>query len=65
MLSVGGALMLHDNWMPSIKKLESFIQSNMPNLHKVPNPLEHHCCISIYTKSDVDRRKWNHFVDFQ
>ena len=25
MLALGGALMLHDNWMPAIKKLESFI----------------------------------------
>ena len=65
MLSIGGALMLHDNWMPSIKKLERFIQSNMPNLHHVPNPLGHQCCISIYTKSDVDRRSWKHYHDFR
>lgn len=65
MLALGGALMLHDNWMPAIKKLESFIESNMGNLHRVPNPLGHACCISIYTKSDIDRRAWNHYQGFR
>jgi hypothetical protein len=51
--------------MPAIKKLESFIESNMGNLHRVPNPLGHACCISIYTKSDVDRRAWNHYQGFR
>ena len=64
MLAVGGALMLHDTWMPSIQRVESFIQTNLPFLHKVPNPLGHGCCITIYTKSDVDRREWNHYVPF-
>jgi hypothetical protein len=65
MLAIGGALMLHDNWMPSIRKLESFIESNMANLRRVPNPLGHACCISIYTKSGVDRRAWDHYNAFR
>ena len=64
-LAIGGALMLHDNWMPSIRKLEGFIESNMANLHKVPNPLGHSCCISIYTKSGTDQRAWDHYNAFR
>ena len=47
------------NWMPAIKKLESFIKSNLGNLHRVSDPLD------LYKRSDIDRRAWNHFQGFR
>ena len=49
MLSFGGALMLHDNWMPSVQKVQGFIEANVPSLLHVPNPLGFKCCITIYS----------------
>lgn len=64
MLSFGGALMLHDNWMPSVQKVQGFIDANMPSLLHVPNPLGFGCCITIYTKVQTDQRAWDHFHPF-
>ena len=64
MLSFGGVLMLHDNWMPSVQKVQGFISANMPSLQNVTNPLGFKCCITIYTKTKHDERKWNHFRPF-
>ena len=64
MLSFGGALMLHDNWMPSVQKVQGFIEANVPSLLHVPNPLGFKCCITIYTKVQTDQRAWNHFEPF-
>jgi hypothetical protein len=65
MLSVGGALMLHDNWMPATRKVVSFINNNMPNLARVPNPYGHSCCVTIFTKVGQDRRSWDHYREFR
>ena len=62
MLSIGGALMLHDTWMPATRKVMHFIEENMPSLLRIAAP---ECCIAIYTKLDIDRREWNDFVDFR
>ena len=64
MLSFGGVLMLHDNWMPSVQKVQGFISANMPSLQNVTNPLGFQCCVTIYTKTKHDQRKWNHFRPF-
>ena len=38
LLSIGGVLLVHDTWLPSIQKTLGFIRSSLPYLHPLPLP---------------------------
>jgi predicted O-methyltransferase YrrM len=60
-LRPGGHMLLDDTWMPSIKKVVSFIRSNRPDFVEVGPE----CKKAIaFKKIGEDQRKWDHFVDF-
>lgn len=61
MLSVGGLLLLHDTWMPSVKATTEFIIENFRFLEILPMA---GCCIQVFVKRRSDRRAWDHYRTF-
>jgi len=61
LLNVGGVIILDDMWMPSIRKVASFIASNLAHYQVLETPVKNVFC--VMKKAD-DRRSWDHFVDF-
>lgn len=59
-LRPGGAMVLHDMWMPSIRTVASFIASNRAySVIEQPEPM-----IAAFQKTGDDSRDWRHFVPF-
>lgn len=61
LLNVGGLVILDDMWMPSIRKVASFVRANLAHYTEVPTPIGNVLCLM---KQAQDTRAWNHFVDF-
>ncbi len=57
-----GYIILHDLWMPSIKKVAKFIKNNRPDYEvqqDIPAPR-----MMIFKKISTDKREWNHYISF-
>jgi len=57
----GGLIIFDDMWMPSIRKVVSFVRSNRRDFAELPTSVDN---ISVFRKADKDRRDWKHFEDF-
>jgi predicted O-methyltransferase YrrM len=57
----GGYIIIDDLWMPSIKRVVSFIRRNRLDFTEVPTPISR---MVVFRKTDSDKRAWNHFVRF-
>lgn len=57
----GGFIILDDMWLPSIRKVVSFIDQNRSDYVRRTTPISN---IAVYQKIGQDRRGWRHFVDF-
>ena len=75
LLAVGGVLLLHDAWMPSVQKTRDFISTNLRNLAQfnITRPrrpgrsasaLSAPTTIVAFVKLRGDRREWDHYAAF-
>ncbi len=62
LLNIGGVVLFDDMWMPSIRKVASYVRANFPHYVEVPTPVSNVFCVM---KNAEDTRRWDHFVDFQ
>ena len=58
---VGALIVIDDLWMPSIRCLVRYIETNRKDWRPIPSPLAN---IYILEKTGKDERDWNHFVRF-
>jgi len=58
---IGGYLVLDDTWMPSVKSVVSFIQTNRDDFQIVPSPCSNIC---VLRKLREDSRQWDYFRPF-
>lgn len=56
----GGVIVFDDLWMPSIRKVASFIRANR-DYEVIEQPVSN---AWVLQKRGPDKRKWDHFVDF-
>lgn len=61
MCSMGGAIVLHDMWLPGIAWVAGFIRSNRADFAEV-----HTGCENLFAVQRIgeDARNWDHFVPF-
>ena len=61
MCPMGGAIVLHDMWLPGIASIAAFIRSNRADFAEV-----HTECENLFAVQRVgkDNRNWDHFVPF-
>ena len=64
LLSIGGVLMLHDTWLPSVRKTMSFIRTNLRFLEPMNASAWGSHNLRVYVKRAPDRRGWKDFIDF-
>lgn len=72
LLSVGGVVLFHDTWLPSVNKTISFVQTNLKHIQYIPWrrwPREWSTYLkgnhfAVFVKTGRDRRLWNSHVDF-
>jgi predicted O-methyltransferase YrrM len=57
----GGHIILDDMWMPSIQRAASFIRRNRTDFTEVRTQLSR---VSVFRKTDSDKRSWDHFAQF-
>ena len=62
LLAVGGVLLLHDNWMPSVQKTRNFINTNLQNFAQIN--ITRRSTIMAFVKRRGDRRPWDHYAEF-
>ncbi len=58
---MGGYIVLDDMWMPSIRKVVSFVRRNRSDLSEVATPVLN---LAAFQKVAEDIRNWDHFKDF-
>lgn len=58
----GGLVILDDMYMPSIRKVVSFVRRNREDFVELPTPVDN---ISVFHKTGEDLRVWTHFEDFE
>ena len=63
LLSVGGVLLMHDAFLPSVQKTMSFIKASMPFLQPLPRQAMPGT-MQLYVKLRLDSRPWNSHSDF-
>lgn len=56
-----GCIVLDDMWMPSVKRVVSFIRSDRPDFMEIKTPISN---IAAFHRNGPDERKWDHYVDF-
>ena len=61
LLNIGGIVLFDDMWMPSIRKVASYVRANFPHYSEVPTPVANVFCV---LKNAEDARRWDHFIDF-
>ena len=57
----GGAIVLHDQWLPSVRAVVAFLEANRADLVRVPCRCRN---LVAFVCSGPDRRRWDHFVPF-
>jgi len=58
---MGGYIVLHDMWLPSIQRAVAFICANRPDFKYIETPLAN---IAAFQRCGTDDRPFKHFVDF-
>jgi predicted O-methyltransferase YrrM len=60
--SKGGYILMHDFWMPSVKKVTTFVERNRSDYVRraIPGGVN----MVVFQKVGEDRRDWRHYVDF-
>ena len=61
LLKVGGLLVMHDIWMPSVQKTIHWATSNLA-FARVKSGMGKNMAFMV--KTQTDHREWNHFVAF-
>jgi predicted O-methyltransferase YrrM len=61
LLDVGGMIVLDDMWLPSIRKVASFVRANLAHYRVMDTLVTNVFCVM---KTGEDNRAWDHFVDF-
>lgn len=61
MLEVGGHVLFHDTWMPSIQNVLAWIRTNKTNYESVPTLVGN---MALVRKLGHDSRSWDHFQEF-
>ena len=64
LLSIGGLLILHDTWLPAVKKTMAFIDTNLAFLEHMVSRDRGTQNMAIYVKRRPDMRAWNDFKEF-
>jgi len=59
--SMGGYIILHDMWLPSIQRVAAFIRTNRPDFQTIETPVAN---IAVFRHTGADDRQFRHFVDF-
>lgn len=59
--SLGGFIILHDTWLPSIQRAVAFIRANRTDFKYVETPVVN---IAVFLHTGTDDRQFKHFVDF-
>lgn len=59
--SMGGYIILHDAWLPSIQRAVAFIRANRTDFEYVETPVAN---IAVFRHTTTDDRLFRHFVDF-
>ncbi len=59
--SMGGYIILHDTWLPSIQRAVAFIRANRADFKYVETPVPN---IAVFRHTGADDRQFKHFVDF-
>lgn len=57
----GGVILIDDTWMPSIRTVCAWLESNRSNVEV----LAHYECLYMYKKCGSDQRAWTHWVPFE
>lgn len=57
----GGLIIFDDMWMPSVRKVVSFVRSNRKDFDELSTPVAN---ISVFQQMGEDQRDWRHFEDF-
>lgn len=66
MLAINGVLVLHDVWLPSVKKTIAYIDNNLSFMQRQRLSRWHNArtVIAVYVKVGTDKRLWDHYADF-
>jgi predicted O-methyltransferase YrrM len=59
--SLGGYIILHDMWLPSIRRAVAFIRANRADFNYFETPVPN---IAVFRHTGTDDRQFKHFVDF-
>jgi predicted O-methyltransferase YrrM len=57
---MGGCIILHDMWMPSVRMAVAFIRSNRKDFEEI-TPMS---SIAAFRRIGEDAREWHHYVEF-
>ena len=60
-LAIDGITIFDDMWMPSIRKVSSFIEKNISSCAELATSIPNLLCLQ---KPAQDEREWNHYEDF-
>jgi hypothetical protein len=58
---MGGRIVLDDRWMPSIRRVVTFIRSNREDFEELKTPVAN---IAVFRRIGEDKRPWHHYVNF-
>jgi len=59
--STGGLIVLHDMWLPSVRSVVAFLETNRSDLARLPTPCRN---LGVFQLQGSDQRNWDHFVPF-
>jgi len=59
--TMGGYIILHDMWLPAIKRAVAFFRTNRTDFKYIETPLDN---IAVFRRAATDDRQFKHFVDF-
>ncbi|HYB62655.1 MAG TPA: class I SAM-dependent methyltransferase [Methylomirabilota bacterium] len=59
--SMGGYILLHDMWLPSIQRAVAFLRANRTDFKYVETPVAN---IAVFRHTGMDDRQFKHFVNF-
>lgn len=57
----GGAIVLHDMWLPSVRAVVAFVEANRPDLRRQSSRCRN---LAVFIRCGDDERRWDHFVPF-
>jgi len=59
--SMAGYIILHDMWLPSVRRAVAFIRANRTDFEYVETPVAN---IAVFRHTGADDRQFQHFVEF-